>query len=68
MTKPDILDMLEDLHKQATTERSHRYVGACAKAAIEEIKKLRKGAVTTIHTAELAELREKAAKYDGLCK
>lgn len=38
----DILDDLEDLLQQATTERSHFYVAKCCKAAIEEIKRLRR--------------------------
>lgn len=37
----DILEQLRDLHKQATTERSHYYVAKCCKAAIEEIERLR---------------------------
>lgn len=37
----DILDDLRDLHKQATTERSHYYVAKCALRAIEEIESLR---------------------------
>ena len=37
----DILDDLEDLHKQATTEHSHYYVASCCKRAIEEIERLR---------------------------
>jgi hypothetical protein len=37
----DILQQLEDLHKQATTERSHYYVASCCKAAIAEIVLLR---------------------------
>ena len=37
----DIIDKLLDLHKQATTERSHNYVAACAKEAMTEILKLR---------------------------
>ena len=52
----DILDDLEDLYKQATTERSHHYVAACARQAILEIKKLR-DAVETCR-----ELR----KYDAI--
>ena len=36
----DILDDLEDLLKQATTERSHFYVASCCHRAIEEIKRL----------------------------
>jgi hypothetical protein len=51
----DILEDLIDLHKQATTERSHHYVAACSLRAIEEIKRLR-GALETCR-----ELRE----YDG---
>lgn len=37
----DILDRLRDLHKQATVERSHYYVGKCCQNAIEEIERLR---------------------------
>lgn len=37
----DILDKLLDLHKQATTERSHYYVASCVREAIEEIIFLR---------------------------
>ena len=38
----DILDRLEDLHQQATIERSHYYVGKCVKDAMEEIRRLRR--------------------------
>lgn len=38
----DILDDLEDLLKQATTERSHFYVAKCCREAIDEIKRLRR--------------------------
>jgi hypothetical protein len=37
----DILDRLADLHKQATVERSHYYVGKCVRDAIAEIQRLR---------------------------
>lgn len=37
----DVLDKLEDLYKQATTERSHYYVAGVVKAAIAEIRRLR---------------------------
>jgi hypothetical protein len=37
----DVLDRLKDLHKQATTERSHYYVGSCVNDAIAEITSLR---------------------------
>lgn len=40
--EPDILDQLEDLLKQATTERSHYYVAKCCRDAIAEIKRLRR--------------------------
>lgn len=33
----DILEALRDLHKQATTERSHYYVAKCCEDAIKEI-------------------------------
>jgi hypothetical protein len=38
---PDIVDKLVDLHKQATTERSHFYVASTVKEAIDEIIALR---------------------------
>lgn len=37
----DIVERLEDLHKQATTERSHYYVASTCVEAIAEIKRLR---------------------------
>ena len=37
----DILERLVDLHKQATEERSHFYVGKCIRDAIYEIAQLR---------------------------
>lgn len=40
MTNESLNDKLEDLHKQATTDRSHYYVGAVVKEAITEIKRL----------------------------
>lgn len=41
MSAPDIVERLVDLHKQATVERSHYYVGATVKAASIEILQLR---------------------------
>lgn len=38
---PDVVDRLVDLHKQATTERSHFYVAKTVKEAIDEIIALR---------------------------
>jgi hypothetical protein len=55
MSQPDILDRLEDLHKQATEERSHYYVGACVRAAMEEIDALRGKVVTLTERAVFAE-------------
>lgn len=37
----DILDALKDLHRQATVERSHHYVGRTVEWAIKEIEELR---------------------------
>ena len=37
----DIIEVMTDLHRQATTERSHFYVGAVLTRAIQEITKLR---------------------------
>jgi hypothetical protein len=41
----DILEDLEDLHKQATTEHSHYYVAGCCVRAIAEIKRLRRAVI-----------------------
>ena len=38
---PDIIDILLDLQKQATTEKSHFYVAKALEAAIKEILYLR---------------------------
>jgi hypothetical protein len=38
----DIVTRLQDLHRQATEERSHYYVASCANDAIAEIEKLRR--------------------------
>jgi hypothetical protein len=37
----DVVTKLQDLLKQATTERSHYYVASCCGEAISEIKALR---------------------------
>ena len=37
----DIVEKLAELHKQATTERSHYYVAATVREAIAEIQRLR---------------------------
>ena len=39
MKEMSIVDRLKDLHKQATTERSHYYVAATCKLAIAEIER-----------------------------
>ena len=39
----DIIDILEDLHKQATRECSHYYVGTVLTLAMQEINALRAG-------------------------
>lgn len=44
----DILDKLRDLHKQATTERSHHYVAATCLEAIQEIESLRKSLIEDV--------------------
>jgi len=36
----DLLNRLRSLHKQATVERSHFYVGLCAKDAMHRIEEL----------------------------
>ena len=37
----DIVERLQDLHKQATTEHTHFYVAKTCELAIEEIERLR---------------------------
>lgn len=51
----DIVDQLEDLVKQATSERSHYYVAGAAERAIDEIKYLR-FATTQLQKALVAAL------------
>jgi predicted DNA-binding protein len=51
MDDTDILDDLRDLHKQATTERSHYYVAKCCERAIAEIEDLRQQVRATIRVA-----------------
>ena len=41
---PDIKERLRDLHKQATVERSHFYVGKCIEDALSHIEALEKAA------------------------
>lgn len=55
----DLMERLHDLHKQATVERSHFYVGKCVADAIHRIEELE---------AKIAELEEYRAMYEGLCK
>jgi len=38
----DLVERLRDLHKQATVERSHYYVGKCALDAADHIEALEK--------------------------
>ena len=59
----DLLKRLCSLHKQATVERSHFYVGSCAKDAMHRIEELE---TRKYHDAwlevEIAELEAKLAK------
>lgn len=43
----DIIEKLVDLHKQATTERSHYYVASVVREAIAEIQMLREQLAAT---------------------
>ena len=56
LNNDDIMDVLEDLHKQATTERSHYYVGTVLTLAMQEISRLR------------AEARVSSASSNGLAR
>lgn len=68
---------LEDLITQATTERSHHYVAATCRQAIEEIKTLMLGFAGLAELAaneiqrlklQIEQLSEYKAMYQGLCK
>lgn len=50
----NILEKLRDLHKQATTERSHFYVASCCKEAIEAIEDMRDAAMGVLLSTEPA--------------
>lgn len=57
----DILDALVDLHKQATTERSHYYVAKIAQDAIVEIGMLRARVLELERDSYIARLKANAA-------
>ena len=48
----DIIEKLTDLHKQATTERSHFYVASCCADAIAEFVRLRDLLAETVRERE----------------
>lgn len=62
----DVLDRIADLHKQATTEKSHYYTASTLEACSNEIKRLRAAlnavrtpfASTLAHEAALERLRQ----------
>jgi hypothetical protein len=54
VSKTDILDRLTDLHKQATTERSHYYTADAIRAAMTEIATLRAALSGAIMVADEA--------------
>ena len=62
----DLVKRLHSLHKQATVERSHFYVGSCAKDAMHRIEELE---AKKYHDAwlevEIAELEAKLAKAEA---
>jgi len=61
----DILDDLRDLHRQATSERSHYYVAKCAERAIKEIVDLRAEVAAAIRVATRIKLNAEG-KRDGI--
>lgn len=54
--EPDILERLVDLHKQATIDRSHNYVGLIVLDAAAEIRILRT-ALSQVHATSQVVLR-----------
>lgn len=71
----DFIQMIEDripVHAHLGMTKERYLIGittACIEIIAEVLEEVeRSRSVTTIPTAELAELREKAAMYDGLCK
>ena len=59
----DLMKRLCSLHKQATVERSHFYVGSCAKDAMHRIDDLEAKLVKVTE-----ELEEYKWMYEDLCK
>ena len=65
----DILLLLEDLHDQATRERSHYYTAKVIKLAIAEIRNLRARRPVSSGTRPLAHNRASTpCFYAGECK
>ena len=67
----DLVKRLHSLHKQATVERSHFYVGRCAKDAIDRIEELTELCALEYQRAWLLETQkniaeEKLAQQDDL--
>ena len=67
----DLVKRLHSLHKQATVERSHFYVGWCAKDAIDRIEELTELCALEYQRAWLLETQkniaeEKLAQQDDL--
>jgi hypothetical protein len=61
----NILDRLEDLRRQASTEHSHSYVAKWSEAAIVEIRRLREALediCSASHGDEARAIAEKALK------
>ena len=55
----DLVKRLDSLHKQATVERSHFYVGSCAEDAIRRIEELE---LAVRYEADLAQMALDARK------
>jgi len=57
MSDDDLVKRLHDLHKQATVERSHHYVGKCVADAIDRIEELEAENKLLSEGATIAHLR-----------
>lgn len=62
--RPDIVERLRDLYRQATVDRSHYYTGRVVLSAIEEIEELRKDLAWQVR--EYGRLKEKLPPESSL--
>ena len=62
----DLVKRLHSLHKQATVERSHFYVGRCAKDAIDRIEELEAKLAKALRALERIEVSTDAREQGAI--